>query len=309
MEPSNPFYPRSPQAGAIADLFTLSLVVLAGIVVLVVFLVVYIGIRFRARRAAAGEPAQVGGRLWLEVGWTLGPFALLAFLSVYTVRTMVRADPPFHHRPADVLVVGHQWWWELRYPSGIVTANEMHVPAGRQLVVRVESADVIHDFWVPQLARKIDATPGHPVHLWLMADRPGVYEGACAEYCGLQHAWMRIRVVADAPADFDAWQRRLLTPPPALQGDAARGAKLFSSKTCASCHAIAGTAATARFGPDLSHLRARQTLAGGVIANGKDGLARWLAAPERLKPGSYMPNLHLAPEEVRLITEYLWTER
>src|SRR5262249_2851172 len=204
---ATPFAGQSTEARAIGQLFTETLVISAAILALVTGLVAYCVVKFRARDGA--EPAQTHGHTGLEIAWTIVPFLIVVALFVLTARTMGATDPPVD-RAAALTVTAHQWWWEVRYPSGAVTANEIHMPAGERVLVELQSADVVHDFWVPALARKIDATPGRPVHFWISADRAGNYFGACAEFCGAQHAWMRIRVVAQTRADFDAWQRRQL---------------------------------------------------------------------------------------------------
>lgn len=301
------FPPRSPQAQDITNLFILTLVLAGGILLLVTGLVVTASLRFR-QRGEAGEPTQKFGNRKLEMGWTIGPALLLAALFVLMLTTMSKADPPVPvGRQPDIVIVAHQWWWQVTYPkSGVVTANEIHIPVGPKLLVRIESADVIHDFWVPQLARKIDAVPGQPNHIWLQADQPGLYEGACAEYCGAQHAWMRIRVYAESPSDFDAWQAHQLQPALAPDSElAAEGARLFQSRTCSSCHTIAGTGAAARIGPDLTHVASRDTLAAGVMANTSAYMTGWLANPQAIKPGNHMPNLKLEGEEIIALVAYL----
>lgn len=306
MTSESPFDPHSPQALAIRGLFTSALALCGTVFLIVVGLVVFCVLRFRARRGH--EPAQIEGNRGLEITWTLVPLAVLVWLLVATARAMAVADPQAD-RPPDLTVIAHQWWWEARYPSGAVTANEIHVPTGRPLVVRVESQDVVHDFWVPALGRKIDAIPGRQVNVWLQADEPGLYLGTCAEYCGAEHAWMRIRVVAQAPAEFGSWQAHELLAAAAPDDPAAsRGARTFGAKTCVSCHAIRGRD-DARVGPDLTHLAERATLGTGVIDNTPGELARWLKDPQRIKPGCHMPNLQLADREVADLVAYLGTLR
>jgi cytochrome c oxidase subunit 2 len=304
----SPFDAHSPETRAIADLFTQTLGVCAVIFVVVVGLVTYCIVRFRAR-AGDAEPSQIEGHKRLEMVWTLIPCLIVVALFVLTSRAMAVSDAPPDHEP-DLVVIGHQWWWEARYPNGAVTANEIHIPAGKDLIVRVESADVIHDFWAPALGRKIDATPGHPVSLRIQADTPGVYHGACAEYCGTQHAWMRFDVVADAPADFDAWAAHHLAFAPSPSGDSAtRGAKLFVERTCVQCHAIRGPEtlwrAPAQVAPDLTHMGSRSSLAGGVLTNKAENLYVWLKYPQSIKPGSHMPSLRLTDDEAQDLVSYL----
>ena len=303
----SPLAPRSPQAGAIADLFLTTLAICAVIFLLVTGLVVYCIARFRDRGGA--EPVQVEGHKRLEIAWTIAPVLVLVWLLVLTMRAMSLSDPPVDRAP-DVTVIGHQWWWEARYPSGVVTANEIHIPVGKPLVVRVESSDVVHDFWVPDLGRKIDAIPGRPTSIWMQASEPGTYLGACAEYCGVQHAWMRILVVAEAPDAFAAWERRELSPPLApAPGLPARGAAVFREMTCVKCHAVGRAEDGPRVGPDLTHLAARTTLGAGVLRNGHDELTRWLRDPQGVKAGCHMPDAQLTDEQLAALVAWFETLR
>ncbi len=302
---SSPFSPRSPLAQSIAEVFTWSLVILAVVVAVVVALVTYAIVRYRARPGELGEPSQRPPPRWPEYAWTAGPVLIVVLLFVISVAGVRGSDPPVEGRAPDLVIIGHQWWWEYRYlAEGIVTANELHLPVGRRLLARVESADVIHDFWVPQLGRKMDATPGHPTHLWLEASAPGVYLGTCAEYCGTEHAWMRIRAIVDDDARWREWVAAERANPPPPSPAAVAGARIFEQRSCSSCHAFAGSGA--RIAPDLTHLASRATLAAGAVDNGPEALARWLADPQRMKPGALMPNLHLSDEEVQDLVEFLW---
>ena len=308
MEASSPFSPNSPQALAIFNLFVLSLVISAVIFAIVTGLVIYILFRYRGRPGQA-EPPQISGHTRLEIAWTAAPALLLVVMFALTVATMRAADPPRGEQQPDLEVIGHQWWWEVRYPkSGVVTANEIHIPTGRRLLVRLDSDDVIHDFWVPQLGPKRDMTPGHTTYIWIQADRPGTFEGACAEYCGQHHAWMRIRVIADEPAAFQAWEQQQAQPAPApAAGEVAEGARIFRERTCVNCHVIQGQGGTA-VGPDLTHVASRQTLGAGVIReNTPETLAEWVRNPQDIKPGSYMPDLQLPEEELRALVAYMAT--
>ena len=302
------FAPSSPFAASIAHLFTITLVVCAVIGAGVTAAIAYSLVRFRAR-PDGDEPAQITGNHKIEVVWTLVPIAIVTWLFVLSIETMARSDPAADRAP-DLIVVGHQWWWEVRYPSGAVTANEIHIPAGKPILVRLESTDVIHDFWVPQLARKMDAVPGHPNFFWMSADAPGSYGGACAEYCGTQHAWMRLLVVADDPPAFDAWLARQLAPADApTAGEAARGERVFHDQACGNCHAIAGRGFDGRAAPDLTHLAARATLGAGVTDNTPADLAAWLRDPQAIKPGAHMPDFKLGDTEVGDLSAYLGAMR
>lgn len=304
---SSPFNPSSHQALNIANLFYVTLIISAFIFVIVAGSITYIMFRYRSR-PGGGEPKQVFGERKLEIIWTVVPLLIVTFLFAYTAYTMHTADPsPNPYQQPDILVTGHQWWWEIYYPkSGIVTANEVHIPVGKKLLVQLESADVIHDFWVPQLARKMDMTPGHPTHIWLEADAAGTYLGACSEYCGAQHAWMRLRVIVQPQVEFDAWQQNQLQAPQApTTGEALQGIQLFKQLTCINCHTIAGTEANARIGPNLTHVASRQTLGAGILENTTSNLARFLSNPHAVKPGILMPNMKLSDSEVNALVAYL----
>jgi cytochrome c oxidase subunit 2 len=310
----NPFTPHSPQAAAIASLFEDTLAICGGVFLLVAVLVGICVVRFRGRGAAS--PKQVEGHTHLEIAWTLVPVLVLAAILYLTVGAMNASDPPVDRKP-DVTIVGHQWWWEVRYPSGAVTANEVHIPTGKALVFRLESADVTHDFWVPELGRKMDATPGHPTSIWLEADEAGTYVGTCAEYCGVQHAWMRILVVAEPPESFAAWEHHELTPAAEPTGGAAaRGEALFGGMSCASCHRIGGArvdgtddGARAWFAPDLTHVAERVTLGAGILANSPTNLALWLKDPQAIKTGCHMPNTQLTDAQTADVVAYFETLR
>jgi cytochrome c oxidase subunit 2 len=207
-----------------------------------------------------------------------------------------------------IVVVGHQWWWEVRYPGAgnAVTANEIHIPVRTRVNVVVKTADVIHSFWVPELNRKIDMLPGHPNRVLLYASKSGAYRGQCAEYCGVQHAHMSLAVYADPPDQFRTWLADMARPaaPPATVA-ARTGQKVFLSNACASCHTLRGTPATGVIGPDLTHMATRATLAALTIPNDTNHLSGWLRNPQHVKPGNRMPGLNLSPTEFAELTAYL----
>jgi cytochrome c oxidase subunit 2 len=300
------FNAQTPQAQSIANLFYIDLAIAAVIFLTVTALVIAAVIRFRAR-PGDGEPYQDPGNPKLETLWTVIPALILLFLLVLTARAMFIVNPPVGTRKPDVIVVAHQWWWEYRYPSsGVVTANELHMPAGTNWLLGIESADVIHDFWVPDLGAKMDAIPGHPNVLWITPQKTGTYLGTCAEYCGAEHAMMGIRVIVQPPEEFAQWEKEQLhAPPPPVAAAALRGAKLFEEKTCMNCHNIAGTKARALVGPDLTHLADRDTIGSNLIANNLTNLTQWLADPQSFKPGCDMPNLRLSQTETKDIAVYL----
>lgn len=300
--------PLSPEAASIFHLFVAILLVMLAIFALVATLMTVAIIRYRDREGAP-EARQEFGNPRLEIIWTAVPALLLVVIFVFTVRTIHASDPPAAGHTPFLRVTGHQWWWEADYlGSGVVTANEIHIPIGRPILIDVESADVIHDFWVPELGRKIDAIPGHPNHIWISADKPGVYLGTCAEFCGNQHAWMRIVVIAQTPADFDAWQRaQLLVPTLPTVGAAAQGAQIFRDQTCINCHSISGTPGNQRIGPDLTHLARRSTIAAGAAANTPANLLKWLEDPNSIKPETHMPNFQLSATQAQDLVAYMET--
>jgi cytochrome c oxidase subunit 2 len=301
------FASASSQDQAIAHLFAVVLIWMAIILLVVAGLVTYVVIVFR--RKGEGEPRQVFANRRLEILWTAGPILLLIYIFAATIHTMGVSDPPTDDRCPDMLVIAHQWWWEVRYlKSGIVTANEIHLPVGERVLAEFKSADVIHDFWVPALGRKVDIIPGHPNRLWIDADRAGLYLGTCAEYCGAEHAWMRIRVIAQPPAQFETWEseQERIPPVPAV-GAPAAGAVLFRQLPCITCHSIRGLTPTPDIGPDLTHVASRQTLAAGRLTNTPQDLAAWLHDPGEFKPGSEMPNLRLSNQEIDDLVAYLET--
>jgi cytochrome c oxidase subunit 2 len=300
------FNPVTDRGRAIADLFGLTLVLSAVVFLLVLSVLFYVLTRFRARPGDP-DPPQIHGNTKLEIGWTIAPLLLLVVLFLLTVRTqrVVEAEMPGALR---VKVIGHQWWWEYQYPElGLVTANELHLPVGRPVKLELEGADVIHSYWVPQLGWKKDTIPGKTNDLWAQFDQAGVYDGACTEYCGTQHAWMRVRLVAEPGDQFDAWVRQQQQPAPAPASETAlRGQAIFLQNTCVNCHAVAGTPANARVGPDLSHFGSRSTIGSGVLDNTPDALRLWLAEVQRVKPGALMPNYNALPEDdLRALVEYL----
>ena len=299
--------PASPHAQAIFHLWMIALAIFGLIFVSVAGLVVYSLMKYRWREGDP-DPEQVPGQRTAEIVWTAIPLGIVILLFVLTVKTMGVSDPAPAPEP-DLIVVGHQWWWEIRYPkSGVVTANEIHIPTNQPLSVRLDSADVLHEFWVARLARKMTTVPGHPNHIWLEADTPGVYLGSCSEFCGIEHAWMRFKVIAQAPADYDAWTKAQLQPSaPPVSAEAQRGRDVFMQMSCVNCHDIDGTPAHAHVGPDLTHLEARTQIGSGILDNTPENLRNWLRDPQSLKPGVEMPNFELTPQQLNALTAYLET--
>jgi cytochrome c oxidase subunit 2 len=310
------FDPASAPADAIAEVATLVLAIAAGIFLVVVALLVTSIVRFRLRPGDDGsEPPQVYGSDQIELAWTVLPILVVVVLCLVTARTIyaVQGVPA----PPDALavtVVGHRWWWEIRYPElGITTANELHVPVaagadGRPTFIDLESADVAHSFWVPRLAGKTDLIPNRRNRMWIAPREPGLYVGQCAEFCGTQHAHMLLRVVAHPREEFERWARAQREPA-VSDPAAAAGRRVFETTACINCHTVRGTVATGRFGPDLTHLASRATLAAGAAPMSLDALRAWVGDPDRIKPGALMPAMKLGSAEVDQLVDYLATLR
>jgi cytochrome c oxidase subunit II len=313
---TNIFSPASTPAKSISDLSAFVLVI-TGIIFLVVFaLLFYSVVRFRARASDGGrEPAQVYGSMQIELAWTIIPILIVVVLFLATARVIHAiqdaAEPP---GALDVIVIGHQYWWEFRYPKlGIVTANELHIPVSdldhsTPTFLRLLSADTDHSFWVPELAGKTDLIPNHPNRMWMDPQREGVFLGQCAQYCGTQHAKMLLRVSVDRTEDFSAWVRAQQKP--AVEDPSAiAGRRVFEQNACMNCHAVGGTPADGRFGPDLTHLMSRATIAAGAAENTHDNLRLWIQNPSAIKPGSLMPAMKLSDADLDAVVSYMETLR
>src|SRR5215510_10139516 len=313
---TNIFRPLSQPAQEIKETSFLVLVVCAVIFIIVAGLLIYALVRFRDRAGdEAIEPPQVYGSNQIELAWTVLPILIVFVLILVTSRTIadiLNRKPP--RGAVQATVVGHQWWWEIRYPElGIVTANELHVPAStgdrrQPAFLKLQSADVAHSFWVPQLARETDLIPNRENRMWIEPTNPDTYLGNCAEYCGTQHARMLIRVVVQTPDEFDRWVREQQQPA-LITTDAAEGRKAFLANSCVNCHTIRGTSAQGKFGPDLTHFMSRETLAAGAAPNTADQLRLWVRDPQKFKVGCLMPNMQLTDQQVDQITAYLQTLR
>jgi cytochrome c oxidase subunit II len=312
----NIFDPHSTPAKSI---FRLSLFVLSvtGLIFVVVFsLLIYSVVKFRKRPGdSGGEPAQVYGSTQIELAWTIIPVLIVVVLYLATARVIHSVqDAPQPPSALEVTAVGHQFWWEFRYPQlGIVTANELHIPVSdaahpRPTFLTLISADTDHSFWIPQLAGKTDLIPNRVNHMWMDPYQTGMFLGQCAQYCGTQHAKMLLRVYVDSTDGFSAWARAERQP--AVHDDVVNaGRQVFESTACINCHAIQGTIADGRFGPDLTHLMSRQTIASGAADNTKANLRLWVQTPDAIKPGSLMPAMQLDKADLDALVEYLETLR
>jgi cytochrome c oxidase subunit II len=276
--------------------------------VLVEGLLIYAIIRGRKPgRMIHGRPVPVHGNTRLEILWTVIPAIVIVAIGIPTL-TVLRdlSRVPDHDNTIRVDVIGHQFFFEFRYPElEVNSSNTMHIPAGAMIDINLQSADVIHSFWVPRLAGKTDNIPGRTNRMWLIADEPGTYAGQCAEFCGLGHALMRFQVIAHDQADFDAWVEEQLAPPTG-EGDPVIGEQLVVGGSCAACHVIEGTAAQGLVGPPLTGFANQPDIA-DVVENTPENLAAWLADPQAVKPGTLMPATGLSQAQIQHVVAYLYT--
>jgi cytochrome c oxidase subunit 2 len=308
------FSPASTPAKSIVDLSVFVLVITGVIFVVVSALLVYSIVKFRGRATDDGrEPAQVYGSTQIELAWTIIPTLIVVALFLATARVIhAIQDAPEPSDAVEVTVIGHQYWWEFRYPNlGVVTANELHIPVSDPLhptptFLQLLSADTDHSFWVPQLSGKTDLIPNHPNRMWMDPQRTGVFIGQCAQYCGTQHAKMLLRVSVDRADDFSAWvraqQKRAVEDAGAIAGR-----RVFERNACMNCHAVGGTPADGRFGPDLTHFMSRTTIAAGAAENTHDNLRLWIQNPSAIKPGSLMPAMKLSDADLDAVVSYMET--
>jgi cytochrome c oxidase subunit 2 len=341
---TNIFEPVSTPAHDVHSLSLFVLLITGGIFAGMSALLVFALIKFRSRPSDTLEPPQVFGSTQIELAWTIIPVLLITVLFLGTARVIFAVqDAPEPANALDVVVIGHQFWWEFRYPKlGIVTANELHVPQSTKedpqpAYLKLTSADVMHSFWVPRLAGKTDLLPNRVNEMWFDPHVPGVYLGQCAQFCGAEHAKMLIRVYVDPPDKFLAWVKaqqqsqaelpaatqtaaeqnanaseQNKTGGPSANGtvaltDAQAGQQVFEHQACVNCHTVRGTMANGRYGPDLTHLMSRDTIGSGILPNTQENLLRWINDPNDFKPGCLMPAMHLNEEQNRQITAYLLT--
>jgi cytochrome c oxidase subunit 2 len=269
------------------------------------------GIR-SARKQRATSPRALTQAVAVAVTLTIGILVGLLVVSVWTGRTMAS----LHASSAVTIeVTGHQWWWEISYDDAVpsrrvITANEIHLPLNRPVVLKVTSRDVIHSFWAPNLQGKRDLIPGYTTAIWLRAERPGVFRGQCAEFCGLQHAHMAFDIVAEPEAEFERWLEAMRQPatPPRTESEV-RGRRVFMTTRCAGCHTVAGTDARGQIAPDLTHIATRSTIGAGTLPNTPEHLREWIRDPQASKPGSQMPPTPLSADDLQALTAYLGSLR
>ena len=331
----------STPAGEVHSLGIFAIAITAGIFVSVAILLFYTVLKYRRRAGDINEPPQIFGSTQIELAWTIIPILLIFVLFLGTTRVIFAVqDAPKPKNALDVTAIGHQFWWEFRYPTlGIVTANELHVPlseanAPMPTFLKLTSADVIHSFWVPRLAGKTDLLPNRVNEMWIDPHETGLYEGQCAQFCGAQHAKMLLRIYVDSPEQFRSWvatQQETqqshtsveaatnalptnATPAASAQDNTSaitpqQGRRVFEEQACMNCHTIAGTAANGRYGPDLTHLMSRDTLGSGIVPNGPQNLLAWIVDPNNMKPGTLMPAMHLTDVQNKQLVAYLTTLR
>jgi cytochrome c oxidase subunit 2 len=323
--PTSIFAPHSTPALQIHQLSLFVLIITGAIFLGVSALLIYALIKFRARPSDTTEPPQVFGSMQIELSWTIIPILIIVVLFLGTARVLFSIqDAPKPANALDITVVGHQFWWEYN----IVTANELHIPVStpsqpRPAFMKLTSADVMHSFWVPQLGGKTDLLPNRVNEMWMDPQQTGLYVGQCAQFCGTQHAKMLLRVYVDTPDQFQSWiaaqqktqselpniptQPSTPSQPNPTAIDSHTGQLVFEQQACISCHTVKGTIANGRYGPDLTHLMSRATLAAGAATNTPGNLQAWIADPTQFKPGCLMPAMHLTDRQNQQITAYLLT--
>ena len=305
----------SPVSTPASDIYHLSLLVLAicAAIFLVVFsLLVYAVVKYRRRPSDDNrEPPQIYGSDQVEIAWTVIPVLIVVVLFLAAARVIhAIEDAQFPPGVLEVTAVGHQFWWEYQYPGyGFVTANELHVPVSEPghptpTHIILLSADTDHSFWVPKLAGKTDLIPNRRNEMWIDPHEAGTYLGQCAQYCGIEHAKMLLTVDVQSRDDFESWAQAQKAPA-AVSDQVAAGRHVFETTACVNCHTIAGTAAHGKFGPDLTHLMSRRTIAAGVAENSKENLRLWITNPDDIKPGALMPAMQLPKQDIDSLVAYL----
>lgn len=308
---ANMFSPLASPGESEKQVALLTFAITGAIFVVVGGIIVYTIARFRHKPGddMHQEPPQVYGSNQIEIAWTIIPILIVFVLIGVMARVVAgveNASPP--KTTTHITVVGHQWWWEVQYPDyHITTANEIHVPfspdGGQATYFVLQSIDVAHSFWIPQLSGKTDVIPNRDNYLWMNPKAPGIYYGNCAEYCGTQHANMQLRVVAESPEDFKKWTLNQQ----AKVNEASQGKAVYESLACVNCHMVQGTTSIGKFGPDLTHLMSRREIGSGIIENNHKNLRAWVNDPQDIKPGCLMPSLKLTDHELDQVVAYLET--
>ncbi|WP_262297891.1 cytochrome c oxidase subunit II [Microvirga sesbaniae] len=303
---------HGPAAGALARMFWIFVAVLATVWVLTMIALV---LALRRRRAPDADPLATDPGTERRMTVTISIAIALTLVTVVSLTGLSYAAQKvlFAHKDGglSLLVKGQQWWWQVTYEDAqpnrvFTTANEIHIPVGEPVLIKLESSDVIHSFWVPSLTGKMDAITGRQNQIQIQADRPGVYRGQCAEYCGLQHAHMGLLVVAESKEDFERWREQQISSAiPPTDDERQRGMEIFMSKPCVMCHQIRGTDAGGKVAPDLTHVGSRRTIGAGTLETTRGNIAAWIVDPHGVKPGVNMPTIQLDPDEVQPLATYL----
>jgi cytochrome c oxidase subunit 2 len=296
-------HPQGPAAQRIDGLWWFMFWIALGVFAVVIGMLLF-GL-FR-RRKGGESVARGGGEKAVVLLGIVAPAIILTTLFIVSMRDLNAISAPAKSNALTLNVIGHDWWWEVRYPQQhVVTANEIHIPTGKPVLLHLSTADVIHSFWVPQLSEKTDMIPGKTNRMLIQADHPGIYRGQCAEFCGLEHARMSFLVIAESPSQFQSWVTTQSQPPAPPAGSAAQGRRVFLHSTCVSCHAIQGTKASATDGPDLTHFGSRRTIAANTLPNTPGNLSAWIEDPQGIKPGALMPPAVVEPRQLQALVTYL----
>lgn len=313
-EPNSAFNPRGEGAEHIANLWLLMLVIATLVFVQVIVLLLFALFRNRPRTVSANDLANTSPPTRSEKTFIIAngiaiPVVILVVVFGFNLATLAALSPPSANPDLLIEVIGHRWWWEVRYPDhDIVTANEIYIPTGKRVELRLTSEDVIHSLWIPVLNGKVDLIPGQSNRMYLLTDEAGTYDGACAELCGVQHAKMLLQVVAQPQDDFDEWISIQQQAAPEPEDDLTRrGQQIFLGAACVYCHTIRGTSATGVIGPDLTHFASRAELGAGAAPNTPGHLAGWLIDPQSIKPGNLMPPMYIEGDDLQALLAYMET--
>ncbi|MGE5378133.1 MAG: cytochrome c oxidase subunit II [Bacteroidota bacterium] len=311
----NTLDPHGPDAARIATLWWVMLAF--GTVIFLVVTGLLLAALLRRKRATSDTAPEIDnldeGSRWPILGGILLPLVVLTVVFGYSIFTLAAVENPFGKKDVQIEVVGRRWWWEVKYPDeGVVTANEIHIPVGKPVEITLQTADVIHSFWIPQLHGKMDLIPKRINKIVIQADQPGVYRGECAEFCGLQHAHMGFMVVAQSQADYDSWvQAQSQSAAEPADANTQKGQQVFMNAGCVFCHTVRGLddkqidRSGIDLGPDLTHLDSRLTIAGASLTKNRGNLAGWVIDPQHVKPGSLMPEMHMNSEDLQALLAYL----
>ena len=297
--------PKGTSADRIAGLTYLLLWISLAVLAIVLVGIVIAVARGRRKSDEVDAREVRWGEPFIVVSGVVIPALILGAVFVVSVRDQAALSKAGSPDAMTIEVTGHLWWWEARYPNGAVTANEIHIPVGEPVRLKLLTDDVIHSFWVPQLQAKTDMINGRTNYMWLDATEAGRYRGQCAEFCGLEHAQMIFYVVAEPPSEFEQWLAKEAEDEPVLDPDEFEGREVFLQATCAGCHTVQGTTADGTLGPNLTHVAGRDTIASGVLTNTRANLERWILHPQSIKPGTTMPPTSFEPSKLEALLDYL----